>query len=307
MATSKAVLLFGANGQVGKEILLRGSKLPKEWRLVPVTRAEVDLTDLQAVSAIIRRTAPVLVINAAAYTNVDLAESQPDLALAINRDAPAIMAQECATLGTALFHISTDYVFDGSKAGAYGEEDPVAPLGVYGVTKEAGERAVREVLSSHIILRTSWVFGAQGKNFVKTMLRLAGQKDELGVVNDQRGGPTPAAAIAEALLTLALRVGEALRVEEGQPAWGTFHFSGTPAVTWYRFAEEIFAKAELSLGRRPRVNPIATVDYPTPARRPMNSELACDRLKEEWGIEPPDWRKGLEDVLAELQGPPPAR
>jgi dTDP-4-dehydrorhamnose reductase len=267
---------------------------PAAVSLCAFDHAAVDITRPEAVAAALDAAHPELVINLAAYTAVDRAESEPDAAQAVNCTAAANVAADCARRGTPLIHLSTDYVFDGDKTGAYVEDDPVNPLGVYGRTKEAGERAVREALPRHVILRTSWVYGAFGQNFVKTMLRLGGERPALRVVADQRGSPTAAADIAAALVAVAARLGEP------DPPWGTYHFAGGGVTTWHGFAVAIFELAAPRLGRAPRVEPIATADYPTAARRPANSVLDCAKIARAFGVAAPPWRQSLARVVAEL-------
>ena len=252
-------------------------------------RAEADLTDSDACAARIAATEADAIINAAAYTAVDKAEAEPALAHRINAEAPGAMARAAAARGLPFVHISTDYVFDGSGTAPRAPDAPTGPLNVYGRTKLAGEEAVRASGARHVILRTSWVFSAHGGNFVKTMLRLGRERNRLTIVADQIGGPTPAAAIADACLTCA----GALR--EGADG-GIYHFAGTPDTSWAGFAREIFAQSGLST----EVADIPTADYPTPAARPLNSRLDCASLARDFGITRPDWRAGLEDVLAEL-------
>ena len=235
-----------------------------------------------------------MAINLAAYTAVDRAESEADAAWAINCAGAAHIAAACAESETPLIHLSTDYVFDGRKTGPYQEGDAVNPLGVYGSSKEAGERAVRAALTQHVILRTAWVFGAYGTNFVKTMLRLAGERPLLRVVADQRGCPTAAADIAAALMVIAERI------ERGAAKWGTYHFAGVDAVSWHGFAKAIFDLAAPQLSVRPQVEPITTDQYPTPARRPMNSVLDCRKIEEAFGIRTLPWRVGLASVIREI-------
>jgi len=294
------LLVFGRTGQVGHEILRRR---PADMDVLGLGRAEVDVgSDREAVVAAIRGGGWDVVVNATAHTAVDKAESEPELAMAINRDGPAWMAAACADLGIPLIHLSTDYVFDGSKAGAYVEEDPVRPLGAYGVSKEAGERAVRDALPRHVILRTSWVFGAHGRNFVKTMLRLGEERPELGIVADQVGCPTAAADIADTVLAIARRVaGSPANALEGGAPWGTYHYSGAPCTSWHGFATAIFdLRREITGAAPPALRAISTSDYPTPARRPANSELDCSKLRARFGIGPADWRASLAEVLNEL-------
>jgi dTDP-4-dehydrorhamnose reductase len=264
---------------------------------LPLDRKAVDITQSAAVDAIMRREAPDLVINLAAYTAVDRAESEAEAAWAVNCAGAAHIAAACDESATPLIHLSTDYVFDGHEAGPYSEEDAVNPLGVYGRSKEAGERAVRAALSNHVILRTAWVFGAFGANFVKTMLRLAAERPVLRVVGDQRGCPTPAADIAAALLVITERI------ERGGASWGTFHFAGVEPVSWHAFAKAIFDEAGGWLPARPLIEPITTDQYPTAARRPMNSVLDCDKIKAVFGISPPRWRATLVSVIRELLDP----
>jgi dTDP-4-dehydrorhamnose reductase len=235
------------------------------------------------------------IINCAAYTAVDKAESEPQAAFAINAEAPGIMARAAATRAIPLLHVSTDYVFDGSKPDAYFEEDPVAPLGVYGASKEAGERAVRDAGGRSIILRTAWVVSPWGHNFVKTMLRLGGERDELGVVADQVGCPTSAIDIAETLLILA----ERLLRDPAAPV-GTYHFVNAGEASWYDLAELIFANASKRGLHVPKLKPIATHEYPTPAKRPLNSRLETKRIQQHFGIEPRHWTLAVNEALAAL-------
>lgn len=290
------VLLLGGSGQVGRETQAAAA-LRSGLELWAPTRAEVDLADPAQVAAAVADSGPAVVINAAAHTAVDRAESEPDAAYAANRDGPASLAQACAAAGAALIHISTDYVFDGTKAGAYVEDDPTAPLGVYGASKEAGERAVRAALDRHFIVRTSWVFSRHGSNFVRTMLRLGAEREELKVVADQTGRPTAASDIAAALLTLTDRIIDG----SAEGAWGALHFAGTGATTWHGFATAIFDIRRALTGRAPpTIHPIAAADWPTPARRPANSVLDCRKIAERLGLAVPDWRPALEADVAAL-------
>jgi dTDP-4-dehydrorhamnose reductase len=279
------VLVFGQSGQVARELVARGEGVS----ILSLPRSEADLSNPAACAAIISDTNVDAVINAAAYTAVDKAEEEETLATVINGDAPGAMARAAADRGIPFLHVSTDYVFDGSGETPWCEDDPVAPLNAYGRSKLAGEEAVRAAGGHHAILRTSWVFSAHGANFVKTMLRLSETRDALGVVSDQVGGPTPADAIATALL------GMARQMADGQ-AGGTYHFGGQPPVSWAGFAREIFERA----GRQVTVSDIPTSDYPTPAQRPLNSRLDCGALQRDFGIEAPDWRAGLDRVLRAL-------
>ena len=291
--TDRIILTTGAGGQVGQALMELPP--PAGWRIDGRARGALDITDPDAVGAALADGAVAAVINLAAYTAVDRAETEPDAAYRINRDGPAVLAEACVRRGIPLVHVSTDDVFDGSADRPWRETDPTGPVSVYGASKLAGEQAVAAAGVRHAILRTSWVFGAQGGNFVKTMLRVGADRDSLRVVADQIGGPTPARAIAETCLTLADRL--AL----GADATGVFHYGGSPAVSWHGFAEAIFARAAALGWRVPRtVEAITTADYPTPARRPAYSVLDTTRLTEAYGIAAPDWRTGLDDVLARL-------
>lgn len=277
------ILVFGRTGQVATEL----------QRLAEVTalgRVMADLAQPEDCAAAIRQHAPDLVINAAAYTAVDRAETEEELASVINGAAPGAMARACADLGIPFCHVSTDYVFDGGGVAPRRPTDPVAPCNAYGRSKLLGEEAVRAAGGQSAILRTSWVFSAHGNNFVKTMLRLSETRDTLNVVEDQIGGPTPAADIATALLIMG-------RAMVAGHAGGLYHFSGAPDASWADFAREIFAQA----GRATGVTGIPTSGFPTPAVRPQNSRLDCRTLEAEFGIGRPDWRVGLSRVLKELE------
>ncbi|WP_299794095.1 dTDP-4-dehydrorhamnose reductase [uncultured Marivita sp.] len=276
------ILVFGKTGQVATE-------LQRQATVTALARDEADLSDPQACAAIIADLKPSVVINAAAYTAVDRAETEEALAQTINAAAPGAMAGACAHLDIPFLHISTDYVFDGSGTAAWQESDPNAPQNAYGRTKLAGEQAIRASGARHIILRTAWVFSAHGANFVKTMLRLSQTRDALNVVDDQIGGPTPAADIAATLLVLADRM-------RSGATGGTYHYSGAPHVSWAGFARAIFAEA----GRDVAVTGIPSRDYPTLATRPLNSRLDCAKLASDFGITPADWQTGLSAVIKEL-------
>jgi dTDP-4-dehydrorhamnose reductase len=286
------VLVTGAGGQVGHE--LRRLRWPAGYEVAAYDRAGLDIAQRDAVFAAVASERPGIVVNAAAYAGVDKAESERDAAYAGNCTGPANLATACREAGIPLIHISTDYVFDGSKSGPYREDDPVSPLGAYGETKEEGDRAVREALPAHVILRTAWVYSVHGHNFVKTMLRLAADRPVLRVVADQIGSPTSAADIAAAIATIVQRIAA------GNTRWGTYHFAGGGAVTWHGFATAIFEEAAPWRGAPPRIDAISTADYPTPARRPANSVLDCTRIGEAFGIVPRPWREQLADVIREL-------
>jgi dTDP-4-dehydrorhamnose reductase len=279
-----SLLVFGATGQVAREIARRA---PHARML---SRAEADLSDPQACANVITNLKPSAVINAAAWTAVDRAEEEEPAAHVINADAPAAMARAAAGLGVPFVHISTDYVFDGAGSAPRAPDDPTAPANAYGRTKLAGEDGVREAGGPHAILRTSWVFSAHGANFLKTMLRLSETRDALSVVDDQIGGPTPAGAIADA----CLRIADHLATDPALS--GSYHFSGAPDVSWKDFADAIFAAA----GRTVTVTGIPTADYPTPARRPLNSRMDCATTQTAFGIGRPDWRAALPEILTEL-------
>ena len=278
------LLVFGKTGQVATEL----ARLAPEATFLG--REDADLCEPAACADAIRRYAPTAVINAAAYTAVDQAEQEEDLAHQINAIAPAAMARACTDMGIPLIHISTDYVFDGSGQEPHAPTDPVSPQNAYGRSKLAGERAIFEAGGAHGILRTSWVFSAHGANFVKTMLRLSETRDSLSIVNDQIGGPTAAADIAAACLSMARQIA----AEPGKT--GLYHFSGTPDASWKEFAEAIFDMA----GRTVTVTGIPTADYPTPAIRPLNSRLDCAATETVFGLTRPDWRTGLAAVLTDL-------
>ncbi|TCN77389.1 dTDP-4-dehydrorhamnose reductase [Shewanella fodinae] len=286
------ILITGSNGQVGS-CLVNRLQLKPEIEFLALTRQELDITDPAQVDTIVKHFNPDVIINAAAYTAVDKAEQEADLCYAINRDGPRFLAEAAHKNGALLLHISTDYVFSGEKQGVYDEEDPVAPQGVYGQSKLAGELAIVKICPRHIILRTAWVFGEHGGNFVKTMLRLAKTRDSIGVVADQFGGPTYAGDIADTLIAIVEKV-----MNKGVNVFGVFHFSGLPHVSWHIFAQKIFEKAEEQhlLDKIIVVNPISTSEYPTPAKRPSNSRLSNIKLNNVYGIKPSDWQKALTDL-----------
>ena len=286
------VIVFGAGGQIGREVC--NAAWPPYYTIVPLDRRATDITDSVLVRTALARERPGVVINLAAYTAVDRAESEPEAAWAVNSAGAAHIAAACAETGTPLIHLSTDYVFDGCKTEPYREDDPMGPLGVYGRSKEAGERAIRAALEQHIILRTAWVYGVHGANFVKTMLRLAGEQQVVRVVADQIGCPTAAAEIATALIAIATHI------ERGGVRWGTYHFAAAGAVSWHGFAEAIFELAAQRLPTRPRLIPIRTNEYPTAARRPMRSVLDCGKIKAAFAIDPVPWRTALAPVIRRL-------
>ena len=268
------VLVTGAKGQVGSELV---KAAPSGFTVIGLASNELDITNQQQITAVMTQYKPDLIINAAAYTAVDKAESDVETAFAVNEKAVALLAQAAYDADIPLFHISTDYVFDGQASTPYKETDTVNPQSVYGASKLAGEQALERINAKHIILRTSWVFGATGNNFVKTMLRLGKERDELSVVADQHGCPTSARSIAEVLWQLAEKY-----VTDGALPWGVYHFSNSPACTWHEFACEIFEQAVKAgvLERKPVVHPITTAEYPTPAKRPAWSVLDCGKIED---------------------------
>ena len=277
------LLVFGKTGQVAREL----------QRLVPdatyLGREEADLTNPAAFAAAIAASTADAVINAAAWTAVDKAAAEEAAVTLVNGEAPTAMARAAAARGLPFLHISTDYVFDGAGDQPFAPDHPTAPQNAYGRSKLAGEQGVRAARGNHLILRTSWVVSAHGTNFVKTMLRLGKERENLNVVADQIGGPTPAAAIADALVAAAAAMA---RGAQG----GTHHLSGQPDTSWAGLARAIMAEANLSC----RIDDIPTSDYPTPARRPLNSRLDCTALQTAFGIARPDWRAGLAAIMKEL-------
>ena len=277
------VLVFGQTGQVARALALRDG-------VTTLNRVEADLTDAGALERHIAGTDADVIINAAAYTAVDRAETAPDLAMIINGVAPGVMARAAAARRLPFLHISTDYVFDGSGDAPWRADDPTRPQNTYGRTKLAGEEAVRAADGSHAILRTAWVFSEHGNNFVKTMLRLGKTRESLNVVEDQIGGPTPAWDIATALMVMA-------RAMVGGQQGGTYHFAGAPHVSWAEFTRRIMDEAGLTT----QIHGITSAEYPTLASRPANSRLDCANLTADFGIAPSDWQDGLSRVVAILE------
>ncbi|MBO1895833.1 dTDP-4-dehydrorhamnose reductase [Shewanella sp. BF02_Schw] len=282
------ILITGKNGQVGSCLVDQLSIMP-DVTLLALDRVQLDITDATQVNKVVAEFNPNIIINAAAYTAVDKAEQESELAYSINRDGPHNLAVAANEINATIIHISTDYVFAGDSLEPYAESDKTNPQGEYGRSKRAGEQAVERACSRHIILRTAWVFGEHGNNFVKTMLRLAKTRDTLGVVADQSGGPTYAGDIATAIVTISKQI------VNGNQAYGIYHFSGFPHVSWHVFAEKIFEIAlEQNVLVQPiQANPITTLDYPTPAKRPANSRLNCDKIHNTFGIKQSDWQAAL--------------
>ncbi|HHI70845.1 MAG TPA: dTDP-4-dehydrorhamnose reductase [Rhodobacteraceae bacterium] len=281
------VLVFGKTGQVAQELK---RLCPADIEMCMLGREEADLSDPPACAAIIEKSDCDVVINVAAFTAVDRAEEEEELAERVNGIAPKQMALAAAKKNMPFLHVSTDYVFDGRDDSPFQTNHPPAPLGAYGRSKLSGEMAIRAAGGPHMILRTSWVFSSHGNNFVKTMLRLGADRKHLNVVSDQIGGPTPAGAIAKALIEIAQTF------YDGRGISGTYHFSGAPDISWAGFAREIFQQANMNV----QITDIPTSDYPTPAKRPLNSRLDCSTLNTDYNIRQPDWRVGLQNVLKEL-------
>ena len=288
------ILLTGVNGQVGHALLPQLSG----HQVIALSRHELDLSNVDTIRSVIREIKPDLIINPAAYTAVDKAESELDLAYAINATAPQVIAEEAAKLGSALIHFSTDYVYDGRKNVSYVETDAVNPQSVYGKSKLAGELAIQTVGLPHLILRTSWVYGTYGKNFLKTILRLASEREQLGIVADQIGAPTSSISIASALKQLVAQW-------DGQQS-GVYHFTNTGNTSWYGFACEIVRQYKASnhqpvlMTDMQAIKPLTTADYPTPASRPANSCLDNAKLQQDCGIALPTWQAGLQNVMQYL-------
>ncbi len=291
------LFVTGGAGQVGGE--LAKFKAYRDLDVITTTHQTLDITDYTAVYQTIKQADPDLVVNSAAYTAVDRAEDERKKAFATNRDGPCIIAKICRDLDLPLIHISTDYVFDGDKKEPYLEIDPVCPIGIYGKSKEAGERAVRKNHAKHIIFRTSWVYAAHGTNFVKTMLKLATERDLIRVVDDQLGAPTAAGDIAKAIVHIA----EKIHKDELITEWGTYHFAAIGETTWCDFAKEIFSLAGSRLSYLPKVEGISTADYPTIAKRPLNSLLDCSLVEEKFRVPRRNWNEGLAEVLEKLLQP----
>ncbi|HHL4077533.1 dTDP-4-dehydrorhamnose reductase [Burkholderia sp. A2] len=288
------ILVTGVTGQIGFELL---RALQGLGRVVPCDRSMLDLSDLDRVRAFVRDLKPSLIVNPAAYTAVDRAENELELARRLNVDVPRVFAEEAARSGGALIHYSTDYVFDGAKAGAYVETDATNPLNVYGATKLEGEQAIAATGCAHLILRTSWVYGRRGSNFLLTMLRLAAERSELRVVADQIGAPTWARTIAAATSHIVAQGVASVDADWWVRRSGIYHFTSAGATSWCGFAEAILGIAMAS--RAPSVVPISSDDYPTAARRPANSRMALGKLTAAFGLQMPDWRDALQLCLSE--------
>lgn len=288
------MLVTGRDGQVACSLAERGEEVAR------LGRPQLDLAgETDAIVRAIEAERPDVIVSAAAYTAVDKAESERDLAFAVNQRGAAAVARAANRLGVPLIHLSTDYVFDGSKDDPYTESDPTGPTGVYGQSKLAGEQAVMDAHDDVAVLRTAWVYSPFGGNFVKTMLRLAGDREELGIVADQRGNPTSAIDIADGIITVAANL-----CGSRDPALrGVFHMTAAGEASWAEFAEEIFAISAAAGGPAASVNPIATADYPTPAKRPANSRLDCDKIGRTHGVALPHWRQSTRAIVQRLVQP----
>ncbi len=296
--TLPRILLTGKNGQVGFELQRALAPLGE---VIAVGTADCDLSDANAIRGLMQRVQPQLVVNPAAYTAVDKAESDADKARAVNAVAPGVLGEEASRLGASVIHYSTDYVYDGSKDGLYTESDPVSPQSVYGQTKLDGERALQAVTPQHVILRTSWVVGAHGGNFAKTMLRLAGDRDELKVVADQFGAPTSASLIADVTAHIARQI---LRDGADGFPFGVYHLAAAGETSWHAYAQYVIGEA-IGMGKAlkatpERVLPIPASSYPTPARRPQNSRLDTDKLRQTFGLHLPHWQEGVKHILQQI-------
>jgi dTDP-4-dehydrorhamnose reductase len=291
----KNILITGGTGQVGIE--LARYPWPKDYQPAFPARSELDLSDTASIRAYLADRRFDAIVNSGAYTAVDRAESEVGLAWAVNALAPAVLAESAAKVGIPLIQLSTDYIFDGKKDGPYVEDDPVAPLNVYGASKEGGEQAVRTACPRHVILRTSWVVSPHGRNFVKTILRLVAERPSLDVVSDQIGAPTAAADIASAIATILAALAAPGVSDE---RYGTFHYCSAGVTSWHGIAELIASAAARVGTRRCEIRPIATSAYPTPAKRPLNSRLATKKIGDRCGIRPRDWQGAVDEVLGEL-------
>jgi dTDP-4-dehydrorhamnose reductase len=284
------IVLFGAGGQLGRE--LAGRAMRDRLPLVPFDHQQADITDPQAVGIAIDKSDTALVVNAAAYTKVEQAESEPEEAFRVNAIGAAVIAKACADSDLPLLHISSDYVFDGSKGSAYTEDDPIAPLSVYGQSKAEGEQAVRRLNPKHLILRTAWLYGVHGQNFLKMILRLAAERDEISVSADQRGSPTSTADLAEAIFRIQSNIHSI--------QWGTYHVAGRGDTTWHGFASRIVDAQAVFTGRRPKVKAITTTNFPAKARRPQYSVLDSSRFAAAVGFKAGPWELAVDRTVAEL-------
>ncbi len=288
------ILIIGCKGQVGTELCIRMEKMKIDF--IAVDLPEIDITDRSSVEKYLNMPQIKLVINAAAYTAVDKAESDEKTAFAVNAKGPGLIAQLCKIKDIPLIHISTDYVFDGTKSSPYLEDDPVSPAGVYGKSKAAGDALIQSILERHIIIRTSWLCSAHGANFVKTMLRLGREKETIKVVNDQKGCPTFASDIAEAIIMISEKY-----LGNHDIPWGIYHYCGKGETTWFAFAEQIFKLSDRNQTFKLKsLLPIPSSEYPTPTKRPMNSVLDCKKIIKNFGIQPKPWKESLKKTIKDL-------
>jgi dTDP-4-dehydrorhamnose reductase len=288
------ILLTGSKGQLGREVEIKG--LNAGWDIISMDLPEINIADINNLTRIFSEIKPSIVINAAAYTAVDLAETQKNTCYAVNLKGPANLAQLCSQYNSRLIHISTDYVFNGKGNRPYQEDDPVSPVNVYGYSKAEGEKAVLFGSGDHIVIRTSWLYGRYGKNFVKTMLRMGREKKSIRVVNDQYGCPTCAYDLAEAIIVIAQRL-----IEKRSNYSGLYHFCGNSIITWYEFAVSIFQFAgELGISDIPVVIPIPTSQFPTAAKRPLYTALDCSKIKKVFEIDVKPWQKSLKKTIHQI-------
>lgn len=287
------ILITGSKGQVGTELVIEAIK--RDHKVHAYGSQELDISNLEQVNSTVQRIKPDVIINAAAYTAVDKAETETELAYAVNARGSENLAKACKEQNIPLLHISTDYVYDGDKRTPYIETDPPNPTGVYGASKLEGDQKIEQIWHKHIIIRVSWVFGEQGNNFVKTMLRLAEQRDELSIVDDQFGAPTSAKAISHCLLDILTHQ----QFNLSDCSWGTYNFQSDPGTTWFGFAQVIFQQANQwgVLNKQMKLNPIPSSEFPTPVKRPANSKLDGKKLQQLFGIEPADWKSDLSEML----------
>jgi dTDP-4-dehydrorhamnose reductase len=292
MSRKPVILILGASGQVGTELQ---QSFADAGDVAACDRRTTDLSRPEELRSVIRRLRPSVILNAAAYTAVDKAESEPELAMTINGAAPGVIAEEAAKLAALFVHYSTDYVFNGAKKSPWVETDPTHPLNMYGQSKLAGERAIQQVGGRYLIFRTSWVYGPRGHNFLRTMLRLGREREQLKIVDDQFGAPTSSLAIAKATRAIVDKALVTL------PESGVYHMTSSGETTWYRFAQEIFSRYHQQTGEKiPAVIPISSSEYPTPATRPSNSVLSNEKLQRTFGTALPDWRSALSSVMGRL-------
>lgn len=289
------ILVTGTSGQLAQSLLAAG--LASDVDVVALRRPQLDLTLPGTLRTALADVMPDVVVNAGAYTAVDKAEAEESQAHKVNAAGAGELAQQCQRAGVGLIHISTDYVFDGTTSAPYVESDPTAPINAYGRTKLAGELAVAAECERHVILRTSWVYSPYGANFVRTMLRLGAERPEVKVVDDQKGCPTYAPHLANAILEVSRQI---VQRKSSKGPWGIYHAAGSGETTWCGFAREIFAATAAQGYATPKLTPITTAEFPTPARRPANSRLDCARLEQTFGVRQPDWHEGLRSCLARL-------